>query len=100
MPDYILDQQPSIQELLLHARLVNYNDIGILLSLDSVDLGNCHDCTRMYQLWLQEKAENATRRILLTAMKKRRENSAARKYEAYLKTTVSYIAHTSIYTRT
>ena len=100
LPDDILDQRPSIDELLSHARTGKYNELGIVLSLDSVDLTNCHDCISVYQLWLEEKAENATRRNLLAALKEIRQNNVIRKYENYLKTRVSYIVHASMYTCT
>ena len=54
-----------------------------------MDLAGCHDCTMMYQLWIQEKAENATRRNLITALRAIRQNDVARKYKDHLKTMVS-----------
>ena len=70
------------------------------LGLDSVDLTGCRDCTSMYQLWIMEKAREATRRNLLDALRAIRQNNVAIKYKDYLKTTVSYIVHISIYTST
>ena len=70
------------------------------LGLDSVDLTGCRDCTSMYQLWIMEKAREATRRNLLDALRAIRQNNVAIKYKDYLKTTVSYIVHISIYTCT
>ena len=89
LPDHLLDQQPSILEIITHARTAEWNQLGVKLGLDDVDLAGCHDCTRMYQLWIQEKAENATRRNLITALKAIRQNDVARKYEDHLKTMVS-----------
>ena len=54
----------------------------------------------MYQLWIMEKAENATRRNLLVALRAIGQNNVARKYEEYLETTVSYIVCISMYTCT
>ena len=73
--------------------------MGIVLSLDSVDQSNCHDCISVYKLWLEEKAENTTRRNLLVALREIRQNNVAREYQTYLET-VSYIVHISMYTCT
>ena len=54
LPDQLLDQQPLIEELATHARTSEYNQLGVALQLDNVNLAKCHDHTSMYQLWLQE----------------------------------------------
>ena len=82
--DYFLDQQPTIKEIITHAETAKWNTLGVTLELNSVALDGCHDCTRMYQLWIQEKAHNATRRNLLVALKAIRENNVAENYEKYL----------------
>ena len=92
-----MDQQPTLEELILHARTAEWNTLGVKLGLDSVDLAGCHDCTSMYQLWIMEKAREATRRNLLDALSAIRQNNVRIKYEDYLKTTVSYIVNISIY---
>ena len=51
-----------------------------------------------YGLWKKEK--KATRRSLLNALRAIRQNDVADVYEEYLKTTVSYIVHISMYTCT
>ena len=84
-----MDQQPGLKELTTHARTAKWNQLGVQLELDSVDLDGCTDMTSMYQLWIQEKANMATRRNLLTAFRSIRENNVARKYENYLRTKVS-----------
>ena len=84
-----MDQQPDLQEITTHARTAKWYQLGVKLKLDSVDLSGCTDLTRMYQLWIQEKAEMATRRNLLTALRSIRENNVARQYENYLRTKVS-----------
>ena len=66
------------------------------LGLDSVDLDGCYDYTSMYHLWIMEKGKGATRRSLLNALRPIRQNNVADVYEDYLKTTVSYIGHTSM----
>ena len=84
-----MDQQPDLKELTTHARTAQWYQLGVQLELDSVDLDGCTDLTRMYQLWIQQKPEMATRRNLLTALRSIRENNVARKYENYLRTMVS-----------
>ena len=85
----LLDQQPDRKELNKHARTSKWRQLGEELELDSVDLDGCTDLTSMYRLWIQEKAEMATRRNLLTALRSIRENNVAWKYENYLRTLVS-----------
>ena len=85
----LLDQQPDIKELITHAETAEWNTLGVQLELDSIDLDGCTDLTSMYQLWIQEKAEMATRKSLLTALRSIRENNVAWKYESYLRTKVS-----------
>ena len=85
----LLDQQPTIIELNTYARTAQWYRLGVQLELDRVDLTGCTDFTRMYQLWIQEKAEMATRRNLLTALRSLGQNNVSRLYEDYLKTKVS-----------
>ena len=85
----LLDQQPDLKELTTHARTAQWYQLGVQLELDSVDLDGCTDVTSMYRLWIQEKAEMATRRNLLTALRSIRQNNVAWTYENYLKTKVS-----------
>ena len=87
--EILLDQQPDLKELITHARTAQWNLLGVQLELDSVDLAGCTDLTRMYQLWIKEKAEMATRRNLLAALRSIRQNSIAYEYEKYLRTKVS-----------
>ena len=65
----LLDQQPTIQEITTHARTEKWNELGTQLQLDSVNLAECQRLTSMYQLWIQEKADKATRRSLLDALR-------------------------------
>ena len=85
----LLDQQPSLLEIITYARTAEWYRLGVQLELDSVNLAGCTDFTRMYQLWIQEKAEMATRRNLLIALRSIKQNNVARQYEDYLKTLVS-----------
>ena len=84
LPDDFLDQQPKIKEIVTHAETAEWNKLGVTLELDNVKLAGCHDCTRMYQLWIQEKGHDATRRNLLVALKDIREKNVADNYEKYL----------------
>ena len=65
----LLDQQPTILEITTHARTEKWKELGTQLQLDGVSLAECHDLTSMYQLWIQEKADKATRRSLLDALR-------------------------------
>ena len=82
-----MDQQPDLKELTTHARTAQctWYQLGVKLELDSVDLDGCTDLTSMYQLWIKEKAEIATRRNLLTALRSIRESNVAWMYENYLR---------------
>ena len=91
-----MNQQPPIQEVTTFAKTAKWNQLGVTLQLDSVKLVECHDCTSMYQLWIMEKARDATRRNLLNALSAIRQNNVAMKYKDYLKTIVSYIVHSNI----
>ena len=81
-----MDQKPPIIEITTHARTAEWNLLGVQLELSDVALAECHDCTTMYQLWIMEKAENATRRKLISALKAIRQNKVSYNYEQYLKT--------------
>ena len=87
--EILSDQQPNLKELTTHARTAEWYLLGVQLELESVDLDGCTDVTSMYRLWIQEKAEMATRRNLLTALRSIREKNVARQYENYLRMKVS-----------
>ena len=86
IPDSVLDEQPPIQEIVTHAKTAKWNQLGVQLELNDVTLAECHDCTEMYQLWIMEKAENATRRKLISALRAIQQNDVAYHYEQHLKT--------------
>ena len=98
--DDLLNQQPTIKEIVTYAETAKWNTLGVTLELNSVKLAGCQDYTSMYQLWIMEKAQNATRRNLLVALRVIGQNDVARTYEDYLETIVSYIVHTLMYTCT
>ena len=52
-------------------------------------IAGCHDCTRMYELWLQKKAEKATKRKLLEALMDITLNDVAKKYKEHIEKVVS-----------
>ena len=81
-----MDQQPPIKEVTKHARTAKWNQLGVELELNDVDLAECSECTAMYQLWIMEKAENATRRKLISALRSIKQNNVAYTYEQHLKT--------------
>ena len=83
--DELLAQQPPILEIAMHARTAEWNHLGVILELDAVCLDGCHDYIRMYQLWIQEKAEEATRSNLLEALGAIGQNNVAYKYKEYVK---------------
>ena len=87
----ILDKQPQHLELMHHAKTAQWYRLGTQLELDNVKLNGCNgDLMRVYDLWIQEKAENATRRNLLDALRAIGENNVAYWYEEHLKTLVSW----------
>ena len=87
--DQVLDEQPTLKELTTYVRTAKWFLLGTQLELDSVNLAGCTELARMYQLWIDEKAENATRRNLIAALKHIGENNVARNYNDYLQTMVS-----------
>ena len=73
----LLNQQPDLKEIITFARTAKRFQLGVQLELDNVDLGGCTDLTRIYELWIIEKAKNATRRNLLIALRAIRQNNMA-----------------------
>ena len=84
-----MDQQPPLIELINNARTSEWFELGTQLELDNINLNGCNSDLRVYNLWIQEKAENATRRNLLSALRAINQNNVAKTYEDYLKTLVS-----------
>lgn len=57
--------------------------------LDNVMLKGCNgDLSHMYDLWIQEKAQNVTRRNLLDVLRAIGQNNVVSRYKEYLKTLV------------
>ena len=54
LPDHLLDQQPTHEELISHARTAEWNVLGVKLGLNSVDLAGCHDYISMYQVCMYQ----------------------------------------------
>ena len=86
IPDWVLDQQPPILEITTHARTVEWKQLGVQLELNDLILAGCYDCTEMYQLWIMEKDESATRRKLISALRATGQNNIAHNYKHHLKT--------------
>ena len=98
--DHLLDQAPQLPEVCNHARIANWCDLGIQLQLDSVDLDNIRSdpamtnrLSSMYSLWLNKKADIASRKQLLTALRSEHvgQNRVANDYEQYLRRMVSSV---------
>ena len=87
--EMLLDQQPDLKEITTHAITAEWHLLGVQLELDSVNLSGCTDLTTLYELWIQQKAEMATRRNLLIALRSINQNNVAWTYENYLRTLVS-----------
>ena len=85
----LLDQIPGTKELTTHAKTAKWHLLGVQLELDDQELRGCSELVKMYDLWLNNKAEMATRRNLLKALRFIKENKVAWEYENYLKTKVS-----------
>ena len=83
--EILLNQQPGLNEVTEFARTAEWYHLGVKLGLDVVDLDGCTDLAHMYQLWIQQKAKDATRRNLLIALRAIRQNNVACQYEDYLK---------------
>ena len=91
LSDKILDDKPTIDELTTHARTAKWKELGIKLQLDHVNLDDCHSYTDMYLLWLNEKGDDATRRVLVKALRDLKLGGVADGYVKYLKTLVSLL---------
>ena len=91
LSDEILDDKPTIDELITNARTAKWKELGIKLQLDSVNLDNCHGYTDMYLLWLGEKGDDATRRVLIKALRDLKLGGVADDYVKYLKKLVSLL---------
>ena len=90
--DQLLDEKPPLIELINNAKTAEWFSLGIQLELDNTKLKTCQSVLSLvYDLWIQEKAENATRRNLLVALKAIGQNDVARRYEEYLETLVSWL---------
>ena len=83
--EMLLNQQPDLKEITNFARTDKWYQLGIQLELDGVDLAGYTDMEHTYQLWIQQKAKDATRRNLLIGLRAIRQNNVACQYEDYLK---------------
>ena len=86
LPDQILDAVPDIYELKNYARTSEWNDLGIQLKLNKTSLAERKSCAAVYQLWLDEKGRDATRRMLLAALRDIGQKAVADDYVDHLKT--------------
>ena len=93
IPDYILDEVPPLHEIVEHARTDCCMELATMLELDSEDLSNVKTesslskkISAVYQLWLDKKGKDATRRRLLAALRTKHvgQNRVAESYEEVL----------------
>ena len=72
--EQLLDEVPQLHEVCNDVRTAHWYELGIQLQLNTVDLDNINDSavtdklSRMYDVWLNKRADTATRRSLLTAL--------------------------------
>ena len=57
LTEYLLNQQPTLEELIEHPRTAEWYQLGVKVGLDSLDLAECHDCTSMYELWRKQEKQ-------------------------------------------
>ena len=93
IPRSLLDSSPDLDELLKVVSLTaEWYDIGGRLGVDSNKLNEIYfsqhsgeyKLSRMYQLWLDSKAEKATRRQLLEVLENKELKRQASDYIKYL----------------
>ena len=94
LPDYILDEVPPLHEIVEYARTDCCIELGTMLELDIEDLRNVKktessvsaELSAVYQMWLDKKGRDATRRRLLAALRTKHvgQNRIAESYEAVL----------------
>ena len=84
IPDNIMDGIPDTKELIANARTARWYELGIMLGLDAVRRDQCNDYDKMYQLWLDDKGDSATRRALIKALRDIRQAKVADDYVKYL----------------
>ena len=92
-PDYILDEVPPLDEIVEHAITDCCIELGTMLQLDIEDLSNVktesslsRKISAVYQMWLDKKGNDATRRRLLVALRTKHvgQNRVADSYEEEL----------------
>ena len=94
----LLDDVPPLSEICNYVRIPNWSDLGVQLELKEEDLGRINTdptvtdkLSSMYQVWLNRKAKNATRKQLLKALRTNHvgQNRVANDYEQELERMVS-----------
>ena len=101
----ILSQRPALKELLEHVATTKWYNLGLALELKSQELDEIEqnfpyvDSRRrkMFNLWLEVKAEG-TRRDIIAALGSEivQENAMAKKYMDYLKSIIATDANLSL----
>ena len=97
--EQLLDEVPQLHEVCNDVRTAHWYELGIQLQLNTVDLDNINDSavtdklSRMYDVWLNKRADTATRRSLLTALQTDHvgQKRIADEYKEKLMTMVSVV---------
>ena len=72
--EQLLDEVPQLHEVCNYVRTAHWYELGIQLEVSTVELDSINDSavtdklSRMYDVWLNKRADAATRRSLLTAL--------------------------------
>ena len=72
--EQLLDEVPQLHEVCNYVRTAHWYELGIQLQLNTVELDSINESavtdklSRMYDVWLNKRADAATRRSLLTAL--------------------------------
>ena len=73
--EQLLDEVPQLHEVCNYVRTAHWYELGIQLQLSTVDLGNIKSdsavtdkLSLVYDVWLNKRADAATRRSLLMAL--------------------------------
>ena len=99
--EQLLDEVPQLHEVCNCVKTAHWYELGIQLQLNTVDLDNIRSdsavtdkLSRMYDVWLNKRADTATRRSLLTALQTEHvgQNRIALDYKEKLMTMVSVLS--------
>ena len=99
--EQLLDKVPQLHEVCSCVGTAHWYELGVQLQLNTVDLDEIRDSavtdkdklSRMYDVWLNKRADGATRRSLLTALQSDHvgQKRIAVEYKEKLMTVVSVV---------